>query len=279
VIAMRRLSRRSLAVGVAVAIAGGGGTAWAVDTIASIVGSDGVIHGCYAERAGSLRVVAAGSPCAKGEQAIQWNQQGPAGATGSQGPAGAVGSQGPAGPAGQAARTRRVRYRQRRLGQRPGQCRDRFGDRCDHAHLQVFESSVLDHIATRAELLLRPNVCLAALQPLAGHRMEALQRRRGRRQRKSGCQRVHVLRRHQLHGYLLRNAAVRGGDYGALHRDGDYRRVRACLDRLRLGQRRHLHGDDHESWHPDHRHSKDGLTKAGAGTGRKPWPIPAPEVR
>jgi hypothetical protein len=102
VIAMRRLSRRSLAVGVAVAIAGGGGTAWAVDTIASIVGSDGVIHGCYAERAGSLRVVAAGSPCAKGEQAIQWNQQGPAGATGSQGPAGAVGSQGPAGPAGPA---------------------------------------------------------------------------------------------------------------------------------------------------------------------------------
>lgn len=84
----RKLGLRSLAAGMVVVIAGVGGTAWAVATVASIVGSDGVIHGCYTERTGALRVVAPGTACDRGEQAIEWNQQGPQGATGPQGPAG-----------------------------------------------------------------------------------------------------------------------------------------------------------------------------------------------
>ena len=46
---------------------------------------------------GSIRIVGSASDCKKNEQALSWNQQGPAGAAG---PTGAAGVAGPAGPAG-----------------------------------------------------------------------------------------------------------------------------------------------------------------------------------
>jgi len=82
---------------------------------AAIPDSSGVIHGCYSAKTGALRVIDSSGKCANGENALNWNQQGPkgdvgatgpqgpkgdAGATGAQGPAGAAGATGPAGPAG-----------------------------------------------------------------------------------------------------------------------------------------------------------------------------------
>jgi len=75
---------------VTLAIAGSalaGGIAYA-----SIPDSSGVIHGCYANKDGSLRVIdtGSGSTCdAKKETALSWNQKGP---TGSRGPTGATGT-------------------------------------------------------------------------------------------------------------------------------------------------------------------------------------------
>src|SRR5437870_3505192 len=75
---------------------------------ASIPDSNGVIHGCYDTKKGTLRVVdtSAGGTCTTKENAITWAQQGPPGAsgptgeTGSQGPMGPVGDTGPAGATG-----------------------------------------------------------------------------------------------------------------------------------------------------------------------------------
>jgi hypothetical protein len=72
---------------------------------ASISDSGGVIHGCYLNKTGDLKVIdsAKVSVCASGSTGLNWSQtgpQGPAGATGAQGAAGATGAQGPAGPTG-----------------------------------------------------------------------------------------------------------------------------------------------------------------------------------
>jgi hypothetical protein len=52
-----------------------------------IPGPDGVIHGCYRNGDGKLRVIAAGQACERSETALPWNQQGP---KGDPGPAGAA---------------------------------------------------------------------------------------------------------------------------------------------------------------------------------------------
>jgi Collagen triple helix repeat (20 copies) len=81
---------------------------------AAIPGADGTIQGCYATSGGvlgipskgDLRVVDSGTDCRANEQAISWNQRGPAGDTGPAGPVGPAGQKGdagdsgPAGPAG-----------------------------------------------------------------------------------------------------------------------------------------------------------------------------------
>jgi hypothetical protein len=67
---------------------------------ATIPSADGVIHGCFKQFAGTLRLVQAGEACAAKERPIAWNAQGPKGDTG---PAGPAGPQGPAGPTGPAA--------------------------------------------------------------------------------------------------------------------------------------------------------------------------------
>jgi hypothetical protein len=60
-----------------------------------IPGPDGVIHGCYQDVNGKLRVIAAGETCRANETALPWNQSGPAG------PKGDKGDRGDAGPQGQ----------------------------------------------------------------------------------------------------------------------------------------------------------------------------------
>jgi hypothetical protein len=56
-----------------------------------------VIHGCYLDRIGTLRVIdpSTGERCALFETSIGWSQTGPQGPAG---PQGAAGPQGPAGP-------------------------------------------------------------------------------------------------------------------------------------------------------------------------------------
>ncbi len=77
------LSRRALAAGGAATVLLSGGTAALAATIASPVGSNGVIHGCYttAGTNGSHALVLqnAGTACPHGDTAIKWNQQGPPG--------------------------------------------------------------------------------------------------------------------------------------------------------------------------------------------------------
>ena len=93
------MNAKSVAVAVAVGIGAVGGTAWGAQTIASVVGADGVIHGCYEERSGAVRVVEAGAACDRRELPIQWNQQGPKGDKGDPGQTGPKGDTGPPGPA------------------------------------------------------------------------------------------------------------------------------------------------------------------------------------
>ena len=61
-----------------------------------------VINACVKKSTGSVRVVRAAGACKKGEAALAWNRQGPAGARGANGPNGSAGPAGPAGPAGAA---------------------------------------------------------------------------------------------------------------------------------------------------------------------------------
>src|SRR5215467_3897974 len=69
------------AAAVAVAVTGG------AIAYASIPDANGVIHGCYTVKGGSLRVIdtAKGQTCLTGQHSLNWNQKGP---------------QGPPGPAG-----------------------------------------------------------------------------------------------------------------------------------------------------------------------------------
>ena len=102
----RRVSRNSVDFSRSAAVAGllvlmSGGVAHA-----AIPDVGGIIHGCYAKKEGSLRVIdpAAGQSCdAKKEVPLNWNQTGPTGpqgAVGPMGPQGAVGAMGPQGAVG-----------------------------------------------------------------------------------------------------------------------------------------------------------------------------------
>ena len=79
------------------------GVAWA-----SIPDSNGVIHGCYLNRGGAIRVIdsGAGQRCTRQETPIEWNETGPAGPAGQKGdpgdkgPPGDKGDPGPPGPKG-----------------------------------------------------------------------------------------------------------------------------------------------------------------------------------
>jgi hypothetical protein len=59
---------------------------------AVIPDSNGVIHGCFKNNNGALRVIDPGvSSCASGEMPIQWNASGPSGPSGASGPSGPPG--------------------------------------------------------------------------------------------------------------------------------------------------------------------------------------------
>ena len=75
---------------------------------AAIPDAGGVVHGCYAKRDGTLRVIdteQGGSCNASKETTLDWNRTGPQGPAG---PQGATGPQGPAGPRGPGASTVQV---------------------------------------------------------------------------------------------------------------------------------------------------------------------------
>ena len=71
---------------------------------AAIPDSSGVIHGCYDDRSGKLRVTDTedGDPrsCGDNETPLNWNRVGPQGPTGATGPQGIAGPAGPQGPPG-----------------------------------------------------------------------------------------------------------------------------------------------------------------------------------
>jgi hypothetical protein len=68
--------------------------------VAVIPGPDGIIHACFQQNHGQLRVVEAGSACLASESALSWDQTGPAGPPGSTGAAGPAGPPGPPGISG-----------------------------------------------------------------------------------------------------------------------------------------------------------------------------------
>jgi hypothetical protein len=73
------------------------GAAYAVTSSAQ---TNGVIHGCYQRRSGTLRLVNADSRCLRSEQPIAWDVRGPQGVQGLRGPQGVQGLQGLQGPKG-----------------------------------------------------------------------------------------------------------------------------------------------------------------------------------
>jgi hypothetical protein len=78
-------------VGVLGVFIGGAGGVFAA---ALIPDANGVIHGCYDNKTGALRVVDSAANCSKNQVPIEWNQRGVAGATGATGPTGATGATG-----------------------------------------------------------------------------------------------------------------------------------------------------------------------------------------
>jgi hypothetical protein len=67
---------------------------------ATIPSAGGVIHGCFKQFTGDLRLVDANAKCTSKERPISWSVQGPKGDTGPQGPPGPQGPDGQQGPAG-----------------------------------------------------------------------------------------------------------------------------------------------------------------------------------
>lgn len=95
--------RKALVItGTATLLLGIGGAAGAAITASPVSG--GVIYGCYATRSirGSHTLVLQdkGTSCGRGDTAIQWNQEGPAGPAGPAGPPGSTGPSGATGPQG-----------------------------------------------------------------------------------------------------------------------------------------------------------------------------------
>src|SRR5262245_31801763 len=79
-VASSRLAIAGLAVAVTAAVVGG-------VAAASIPDNAGVIHGCYNQFTGALRVIdSPGATCRSGEVALPWNQQGLPGPSGPPGP-------------------------------------------------------------------------------------------------------------------------------------------------------------------------------------------------
>jgi hypothetical protein len=91
------------AVALAIVVAVPGVAAWA----SADEGPRDSVHACVDRQNGRVRIVSPGDRCRRHERALEWNKEGPAGATGApgavgpQGPAGLTGEAGPAGPRGE----------------------------------------------------------------------------------------------------------------------------------------------------------------------------------
>jgi hypothetical protein len=64
---------------------------------AAIPDGSGVIHSCFQDNNGSLRVVDSPTTCKNNETPLAWGQTGPQGPVGPRGPQGPIGPQGPSG--------------------------------------------------------------------------------------------------------------------------------------------------------------------------------------
>jgi hypothetical protein len=91
---------KKIAAVVGIALGAASGTAWAAETVSSIVAPDGTITGCYQKQYGQLRVVASAAECGPSELSVSWNQQGPKGEKGDKGDTGDTGATGATGPQG-----------------------------------------------------------------------------------------------------------------------------------------------------------------------------------
>src|SRR5262245_1013288 len=94
---LNRIHRAAPALMLAASVALGAGLLLAATTIPD---AGGVIHGCYQDKKGSLRVVESASDCISPEVPIEWNQKGPKGDKGDKGDQGIQGIQGLQGPQG-----------------------------------------------------------------------------------------------------------------------------------------------------------------------------------
>lgn len=86
-------------------VAGGVAVALLAVSIATgavrIPGPGGVIHACYEDKGGEVRLVGANLKCRRGESKLTWNQRGRAGPAGPAGPIGRAGADGAPGPRGE----------------------------------------------------------------------------------------------------------------------------------------------------------------------------------
>jgi hypothetical protein len=93
----RRISYANVTATLALVLAMSGGAVAATGGFSSA----GKLQACVNEQ-GTIKLLKAGQRCKKGQKAVSWNQEGPAGPRGAQGAAGAAGTTGAAGPAGAA---------------------------------------------------------------------------------------------------------------------------------------------------------------------------------
>lgn len=89
-------AKRLVAAVTALALVVAAGAAYA-----AIPDGQGVIHACYKNRGGAVRVIDTDvAQCARDESVLDWNRTGPQGAPGPQGPKGDTGAACPQGPKG-----------------------------------------------------------------------------------------------------------------------------------------------------------------------------------
>lgn len=93
----RHISYANVAATLALVLAMSGGAVAATGGFSS----GGKLQACVSEQ-GAIRLLKAGQRCRKGQKAVSWNQEGPAGPRGPQGAAGPAGATGAAGTPGAA---------------------------------------------------------------------------------------------------------------------------------------------------------------------------------
>ena len=99
---MRGILAKRAGIVVALVAVGGLVTMGIADAVTT---SNTLIYGCYAKTNGATRILRPGQNCTSSEYAVQWNEQGPTGATGPAGKTGATGATGKTGATGATGKT------------------------------------------------------------------------------------------------------------------------------------------------------------------------------